>query len=148
MNNAEMARLREQTRADCAGAEPARAGGVPSRYSHIAHYLRQELSGFEAPRMSFAKSSAPWTRSTPHATRVWRLVETMSGQQRARYERQRETAIREALARNGIRPTSLPKNRSIARPSGLPRSRTSRPGPDANLPAHKASEAKRQKILT
>jgi len=57
MNNAEMARLREQTRADLRQVlNPLELEEFLLRYSHIAHYLRQELSGFEATPDEFSQN--------------------------------------------------------------------------------------------
>jgi hypothetical protein len=97
-NSVEMAKLREQTRADLRQAlNPQEMEEFLLRYSHNAHNLRLELSGMNPGEEEFRRIF----RATDPIDHQMQLefggVETMSLQQRERYERQRDTAIKEVL---------------------------------------------------
>jgi hypothetical protein len=150
VNNVELARLREQTRADLRQVlNPAELEEFLLRYSHVAHYLRQELSGFDASPEEFRKIFRA-VDSLDHPMQLeFGSVDTMSAQQRARYERQRETAIREALGPGRYQARLLTRD-PLYRQAQVFASQQNAP-PQALMPIYqltKATEAKRQKILS
>jgi hypothetical protein len=98
LNSVEMARLREQTRADL--RKVLNADGMEEfllRYSHNAHQLRNELRGFNPTPEEFRKI----LRSTDSLDHQLQLqfggLEALSPQQRERHLAQRDAAIKEVL---------------------------------------------------
>jgi hypothetical protein len=99
MNQIEMAKLREQTRTDLrAVLAPEEMEEFLLRYSHNAHQLRLELRGLDPTPDEFRKIFRSIDALDHQVQLEYGGVETMSQQQRERYERQRDTAIRETLA--------------------------------------------------
>jgi len=149
VNNVEMARLREQTRADLRQVlNPLELEEFLLRYSHVAHYLRQELISFDASPEEFRKIFRAVDALDHPMQLEFGGVETMSAQQRARYERQRETAIREALGPERYQAYLLTKD-PLYRQAQMFASQQNAP-PQALMPIYqltKATEAKRQQIL-
>ena len=97
-NPVDMAHLREQTRVDLRKIlSPDAMEEFLLRYSHNSEQLRAELFGMNPTAEEFRKVF----RSTDSIEHQMQLefggVESMSQQQRERYERQREAAIKETL---------------------------------------------------
>ncbi len=97
-NPVDMAHLREQTRVDLRKIlSPDAMEEFLLRYSHNSEQLRAELFGMNPTSEEFRKVF----RSTDSIEHQMQLefggVESMSQQQRERYERQREAAIKETL---------------------------------------------------
>lgn len=98
VNQVEMARMREQTRADLRKVLKDEAmEEFLLRYSHNAHQLRLNLRGFEPTPEEFRKIFRA-TDALDHQLQLeYGGAETLSQEQRERYERQRDAAIRDAL---------------------------------------------------
>src|SRR5262245_34284464 len=100
LNQVEMAKLREQTRADLRRLLNAeQLEEFLLRYSHNAHSLRQELSGMnpEATPEEFRKIFRAIDPLQHQLQLEYGGVEALSQQQRERFERQRDAAIKEVL---------------------------------------------------
>jgi len=149
-NNVEMARLREQTRADLRQVLNApELEEFLLRYSQVAHALRQEFGGFALSPEEFRKVFRAVDALDHPMQLEFGGLETMSAQQRARYERQRETAIREALGPERHQACLLTRD-PLYRQAQMFASQQNASA-QALMPIYqltKASEAKRQKILT
>jgi len=98
MNQVEMAKLREQTRADLRRLLNAeQLEEFLLRYSHNAHQLRLELSGFEPTQEEFRKVFRVIDPLQHQLQLEYGGVEALSLQQRERFDRQRDAAIKEIL---------------------------------------------------
>jgi hypothetical protein len=97
-NPVDMAHLREQTRVDLRKIlSPDAMEEFLLRYSHNSEQLRAELFGMNPTAEEFRKVFRA-TDSIEHQMQLeFGGVESMSQQQRERYERQREAAIKETL---------------------------------------------------
>jgi len=97
-NPVDMAHLREQTRVDLRKIlTPDAMEEFLLRYSHNSEQLRAELFGMNPNAEEFRKVFRA-TDSIEHQMQLeFGGVESMSQQQRERYERQREAAIKETL---------------------------------------------------
>ena len=97
-NPVDMAHLREQTRVDLRKIlSPDAMEEFLLRYSHNSEQLRAELFGMNPNAEEFRKVFRA-TDSIEHQMQLeFGGVESMSQQQRERYERQREAAIKETL---------------------------------------------------
>ena len=98
LNNVEMARLREQTRADL--RKVLNADGMEEfllRYSHNAHQLRSELRGFDPTPDEFRKIFRGIDTLEHQLQLEFGGPEVLSPQQRERHLAQRDAAIKEAL---------------------------------------------------
>lgn len=97
-NPVDMAHLREQTRVDLRKIlSPEAMEEFLLRYSHNSEQLRAELYGMTPTPEEFRKVFRV-TDSIEHQMQLeFGGVESMSQQQRERYERQREAAIKETL---------------------------------------------------
>lgn len=150
LNQVEMAKLREQTRADLRRVLNAeQLEEFLLRYSQNAHNLRLELAGFDPTADEFRK--------------VFRVIdpiqhqlqlevggsEALSQQQRERFERQRDSAIKDTLGARRYEQYLITKDplyrnaQAMAQQYGAP--------PKAVMPIYqmtKATEARRQKIIT
>lgn len=150
LNQVEMAKLREQTRADLRRVLNAeQLEEFLLRYSQNAHNLRLELAGFDPAADEFRK--------------VFRVIdpiqhqlqleiggsEALSQQQRERFERQRDAAIKDTLGAKRYEQYLVTKDplyrnaQAMAQQYGAP--------PKAVMPIYqmtKATEARRQKIIT
>src|SRR6266498_41070 len=149
LNQVEMARLREQTRADLRKVlSPEGMEEFLLRYSHNAHQLRQELRGFEPTPEEFRKILRA-TDSMDHQLQLeYGGPEALSQQQRERYLAQREAAIKEAIGPKRYQDYLLVKD-PLYRQAQLTATQYGAP-PRAIMPIYqmtKASESKRQKIL-
>jgi hypothetical protein len=98
INQVEMARLREQTRADL--RKVLDAAGMEEfllRYSHNAQQLRYELRGIDPDPEEFRKIFRAVDALDHQLQLEFGGAEALSAQQRERHERQRDAAIKEAL---------------------------------------------------
>lgn len=98
VNQVDMARMREQTRADLRKVLKDDAmEEFLLRYSHNAHQLRLILRGLDPTPEEFRKIFRA-TDALDHQIQLeYGGTETMSQEQRERYDRQRDAAIRDAL---------------------------------------------------
>lgn len=97
-NTVELAKLREQTRADL--RRVLSAEGMEEfllRYSHNAHLLRQELRGFDATPDEFRKMLRGIDPLDHQMQLEYGTSDALSPQQRERHLALREAAIRDAL---------------------------------------------------
>jgi hypothetical protein len=150
LNQVEMAKLREQTRADLRRLLNAeQLEEFLLRYSHNAHQLRMELAGFEPTQEEFRKIFRAIDPLQHQLQLEYGGMEALSQQQRERFDRQRDAAIKEVLGPKRYEAYSVTKDplylqaRMTAQQYGAP--------PKAILPIYqmtKATEARRQKILT
>jgi uncharacterized membrane protein len=98
INQVEMAKLREQTRADLRQVlTPPEVEEFTLRYSHNAHQLRMELAGMDPTPEEFRKIFRAIDAADHQMQMEFGSVEAMSPKQRERYERQRDAAIQEVL---------------------------------------------------
>lgn len=98
INQVEQAKLREQTRVDLRKVLDSDAmEEFLLRYSHNAHELRTQLRGFEATPEEFRKVFRAIDPMQHQLQLEYGGPEALSPQQRERYERQRDAAIKEAL---------------------------------------------------
>jgi hypothetical protein len=149
INQVEMARMREQTRADLRKVLGADAmEEFLLRYSHNAHQLRLNLRGFEPTPEEFRRIF----RATDALDHQLQLesggTETLSQEQRERYERQRDAVIKEALGPTRY-PAYLMTKDPIYRQAQMTAMQYGAP-PRAIQPIYqmtKDNEARRQKIL-
>jgi hypothetical protein len=149
LNAVEMAKLREQTRADLRKVLNGEAmEEFLLRYSHNAHQLRTELRGFETSPDEFRKIFRA-TDALEHQMQLeYGSMEALSAQQRDRFQSQRDTAIKEALGPKRYQDYLLVKDplyrnaQTLAMQYGAP--------PKAIFPIYqmtKTNEVRRQKIL-
>ena len=150
LNNVEMARLREQTRADL--RKVLNADGMEEfllRYSHNAHQLRSELRGFDPTPDEFRKIFRGIDTLEHQLQLEFGGLEVLSPQQRERHLAQRDAAIKEALGPKRYQDYLMIKDplfrqaQATAMQYGAPAK--------VILPiyqAAKANELKRQKILS
>jgi hypothetical protein len=149
LNSVEMARLREQTRADL--RKVLGADGMEEfllRYSHNAHQLRTELRGFDPTPDEFRKILRA-TDAMDHQLQLeYGGIENLSQQQRERHMAQRDAAIKEAVGPKRYQDYLLVKDplfrqaQATATQFGAPAA--------AIMPIYqmtKANESRRQKIL-
>jgi hypothetical protein len=149
MNQVEMAKLREQTRADLRKVlNEDQVEEFVLRYSHNASRLREELRGFEPTPEEFRKIFRAIDPLEHQLQMEFGGPEAMSEKQRERFERQRDEAIREALAPARYQAYALTKDplyrqaQMMALQYGAP--------PKAILPIYqmtKLNESKRQQII-
>ena len=150
LNQVEMAKLREQTRADLRRLLNAeQLEEFLLRYSHNAHQLRLELSGFDVTQEEFRKIFRVIDPLQHQLQMEYGGVEALSQQQRERFERQREAAIKEVLGATRYEQYFVTRDplyrqaQAIAKQRGAP--------PKTILAIYKETkeaEAKRQKIYT
>ena len=99
LNQVEMAKLRDQTRTDLRKVlNQDEIEEFLLRYSHNAHQLRSELRGFEPTPDEFRKIFRGIDPIEHPLQLEYGGLEALSQQQRERTERQRDAAIKEALA--------------------------------------------------
>jgi len=149
LNQVEMAKLREQTRADLRKILNAEAmEEFLLRYSHNAHQLRNELRGFEPTPDEFRKIFRSIDSLEHQLQLEYGSPEALSQQQRERFMGQRDSAIREALGPKRYQEYLLVKDplyrqaQTMATQYGAP--------PKAIMPIYqmsKTNETRRQKIL-
>ena len=148
-NQVEMAKLREQTRADLRKILDAAAlEEFLLRYSHNAHQLRAQLRGFEASPDEFRKIFRGIDTIEHQLQLEYGGPEALSPQQRERYDRQREAAIKEALGPKRYEEYLVTKD-PLYRQAQMTAMQYGAP-PNAIMPVYemfKANEQKRQKIL-
>jgi len=149
LNAVEMARLREQTRADLRKIlGPDAMEEFLLRYSHNGHNLRNELRGFEPTPEEFRKILRA-TDAMDHQLQLeYGGVEALSPQQRERHLAQRENAIKEALGPKRYQDYLVVKD-PLYRQAQATASQYGAP-PKAIMPIYqmtKANESRRQKIL-
>ena len=149
LNSVEMARLREQTRADL--RKVLNADGMEEfllRYSHNAHQLRNELRGFDPTPDEFRKILRA-TDSMDHQLQLqFGGPETLSQQQRERHLAQRDAAIKEVLGPKRYQDYLMVKD-PLYRQAQATASQYGAPD-KAIMPIYqmtKANETRRQKIL-
>ena len=145
----DMARLREQTRADL--RKVLNAEGMEEfllRYSHNAHNLRNELRGFDPTPEEFRKILRA-TDSMDHQLQLqYGGPESLSPQQRERHIAQRDAAIKEALGPKRYEDYLMIKD-PLYRQAQATASQFGAPA-KAIMPIYqmtKANETRRQKIL-
>ncbi|MCI0745992.1 MAG: hypothetical protein L0Y58_11350 [Verrucomicrobia subdivision 3 bacterium] len=149
MNQVEAAQLREQTRADLRKVlNEEQVEEFVLRYSHNAHRLREELRGFEPTPEEFRKIFRAIDPMEHQLQLEFGGPEAMSEAQRQRFERQRDAAIKEALAPERYQAFLLTKDpiyrqaQMLAMQYGAP--------PRAIMPIYqmaKVNESKRQQII-
>jgi hypothetical protein len=149
MNQVEMAKLREQTRSDLRKVlNEDQVEEFVLRYSHNAARLREELRGLEPTPDEFRKIFRAIDPLEHQMQMEFGGPEAMSEKQRERFERQRDAAIREALAPERYQAFLLTKDpvyrqaQMIAMQYGAP--------PKAVMPIYqmaKVNESKRQEII-
>jgi hypothetical protein len=98
LNQVELAKLRQRTRTELTKVlKPEALEEFLLRYSHNANRLRQDLRGFNPTPEEFRKIFRA-TDSIDHALQLeYGGLETLSPQQRERYETRRDQAIKEVL---------------------------------------------------
>lgn len=150
LNQVEMAKLREQTRADLRRLLNAeQLEEFLLRYSYNAHQLRLELSGFDPTQEEFRKIFRAIDPIQHQLQLEYGGPEALSQQQRERFERQRDAAIRDVLGPKRYEAYSVTKD-PLYRQAQMTAQQYGAP-PKAILPIYqmtKATEARRQKILT
>lgn len=149
LNSVEMAKLREQTRADLRKVlSPEGMEEFLLRYSHNAHQLRAELRGFEPTPDEFRKILRG-TDALDHQLQVeFGGVEALSPQQRDRHNSQRDAAIREALGPKRYQDYLLVKD-PLYRQAQMTATQYGAPA-NVIMPLYqmtKTNETRRQKIL-
>lgn len=149
LNSVEMARLREQTRADL--RKVLNAEGMEEfllRYSQNAHQLRNELRGFDPTPDEFRKILRA-TDSMDHQLQLqYGGIEALSPQQRERHLAQRDAAIKEVLGPKRYQDYLMVKD-PLYRQAQATASQFGAPD-KAIMPIYqmtKANETRRQKIL-
>jgi hypothetical protein len=148
-SSVDMARLREQTRADL--RKVLNTDGMEEfllRYSHNAHNLRNELRGFNPTPDEFRKILRA-TDSMDHQLQLqYGGIEALSPQQRERHLAQREAAIKEVLGPARYQDYLMVKD-PLYRQAQATASQYGAPE-KAIMPIYqmtKANETRRQKIL-
>ena len=149
LNQVEMARLREQTRADLRKILNAEAmEEFLLRYSHNAHQLRNELRGFEPTPDEFRKIFRSIDSLEHQLQLEYGSPEALSQQQRERFLSQRDSAIRETLGPKRYQDYLLVKD-PLYRQAQTMASQYGAPA-KAIMPIYqlsKTNESRRQKIL-
>jgi hypothetical protein len=148
LNTVEMAKLREQTRADLRRTLNAeQMEEFLLRFSHNSQLLRSELQGFEPTPDEFRKIFRAIDPIQHQLQLEYGGMEALSQQQRERLDRQRDAAIKEVLTAQRYEQFLVTKDplyrqaKAVAEQYGAP--------PKAILPLYqmtKATEARRQKI--
>jgi hypothetical protein len=149
LNTVEMAKLREQTRADLRRVLSAeQMEEFLLRYSHNSQLLRFELQGFDPTPDEFRKIFRAVDPIQHQLQLEYGGTEALSQQQRERLDRQRDAAIKEILGPNRYAEFLVTKDplyrqaQAVAVQYGAP--------PRSIMPIYqmtKATEAKRQKIF-
>jgi len=144
-----MAKLRENTRSELRKVlSPLEVEEFVLRYSHNAHQLRDELRGIDPTPEEFRKVFRA-TDPIDHQVQLeFGGGEGMSEKQRERYERERETALRESLGSERYQAYLLTKD-PLYRQALLTAQQYGAP-PKAIMPIYqmaKMSETRRQKIM-
>ena len=149
LNQVEMAKLREHTRADLRKILNGEAmEEFLLRYSHNAHQLRNELRGFEPTPEEFRKIFRSIDAVEHQLQLEYGSLDALSQQQRERFQAQRDAGIREALGPKRYQDYLLVKDpiyrqaQTMATQYGAPAK--------AIMPIYqmaKANETRRQKIL-
>jgi hypothetical protein len=149
LNQVEMAKMREQTRADLRKIlKPDALEEFLLRYSHNAHQLRLNLRGFEPTPDEFRKIFRATDMLDHQQQLEYGGPEALSQEQRERYERQRDAAIREALGQSRYQDYLMTKD-PLYRQAQMTALQYGAP-PRAILPIYqltKDTEGRRQKIL-
>ena len=149
LNQVEMAKMREQTRADLRKVLKSDAlEEFLLRYSHNAHQLRLNLRGFEPTPEEFRKIFRATDLIDHQLQLEYGGSEALSQEQRERYERQRDAAIREALGQSRYQDYMMTKD-PLYRQAQMTALQYGAP-PRAILPIYqltKDTEGRRQKIL-
>jgi hypothetical protein len=150
LNQVEMAKLREQTRADLRRVLNAeQLEEFLLRYSQNSHNLRLELAGFDPTPDEFRKIFRVIDPIQHQLQLEYGGPEALSQQQRERFERQRDAAIKDTLGPKRYEQYLVTKDplyrhaQAMAQQYGAP--------PRAIMPIYqmtKATEARRQKIIT
>jgi hypothetical protein len=149
LNSVEMAKLREQTRADLRQVLDAeQLEEFLLRYSHNAHQLREELRGVEPTQEEFRKIFRALDPVAHQMQLEYGGLEALSDKQRERYQRQRDDVIRQTLSPERYQAYLLTKD-PLYRQAQLMALQFNAP-PKAILPIYqmtKLNESKRQKII-
>jgi hypothetical protein len=149
MNQVEMAKLREQTRSELRQVlSPLEVEEFTLRYSHIAHYLRMELAAMDPTPDEFRRIFRVIDANDHQMQLEYGSVEAMSPKQRERYERQRDTAIKEVLPPNRYQAYLMTKD-PLYRQAQMTAMQYGAPS-KAVMPIYqmtKANETRRQEIL-
>ena len=149
LNQVEMAKLREQTRADL--RKVLNSEGMEEfllRYSHNAHELRNELRGFDATPEEFRKMFRAIDSMQHQLQNEYGGPEVLSQQQRDRFFAQRDSAIKEALGPRRYQDYLMVKD-PLYRQAQLMALQYGAP-PKAILPLYqmfKTNDSRRQKVL-
>ena len=150
INQVEQAKLREQTRVDLRKVLDREAlEEFLLRYSHNAHELRAQLRGFEATPDEFRRIFRVIDPIQHQLQLEYGSVEALSPQQRERFERQRDAAIKEALGPKRYDEYLVTKD-PLYRQAQMTAMQYGAP-PRAIMPIYemtKLSEQKRQRILS
>lgn len=150
VNQVELAKLREQTRADLRKVLEADAiEEFLLRYSHNAHQLRAQLRGFETKPDEFRKIFRVIDPVEHQLQLEYGGLEALSPQQRERFDRQRDSAIKEALGPKRYEEYLVTKD-PLYRQAQMTAMQYGAPI-KAIMPIYemtKSSEQKRQKILS
>src|SRR4051812_21370912 len=148
LNNVEMANLREHTRSELRKIlGPTEVEEFVLRYSHNASQLREELRPMDPTPDEFRKVFRATDPLDHQVQMEFGGVEAMSEKQRERYQKDRETAIRDALGSTRFQAYMLTKD-PLYRQAQMTALQYG--APKAILPIYemaKVSESKRQKIL-
>jgi len=150
VNPVEMARLREATRTDLRRILNAeQLEEFLLRYSHNSHQLRNTLRGLDPTPEEFRKVFRAIDPIDHQVQIEYGGLEALSQQQRDRYERQRDAAIRDALGPTRFKEYTVTKDplyrqaQEMARQYNAP--------PKVILPIYemnKRNEERRQSIMT
>jgi len=148
LNNVEMANLREHTRSELRKIlSPIEVEEFVLRYSHNASQLREELRAMDPTPDEFRKVFRATDPLDHQMQMEFGGVEGMSEKQRERYQKDRESAIREALGPQRFQAYALTKD-PLYRQAQITAMQYG--APTAILPIYemaKVSESKRQRIL-
>jgi len=149
LNSVEMARLREQTRADLRQILSAeQLEDFLLRYSHNAHQLRDELRGVEPTPEEFRKIFRALDLIAHQMQLDYGGLEALSEKQRERHQRQRDDIIRQTLNPERYQAYLLTKD-PLYRQAQMMALQFNAP-PKAIIPIYqmtKFNESKRQKII-
>jgi hypothetical protein len=149
LNSVEMAKLREQTRADLRQVLNAeQLEEFLLRYSHNAHQLRDELRGVEPSPEEFRKIFRSLDALEHQMQLEYGGVEALSDKQRERHQRQRDDIIRQTLSPEHYQAYLLTKD-PLYRQAQMMALQFNAP-PKAIIPIYqmtKFNESKRQKII-
>ena len=150
INQVELAKLREQTRADLRQIlNPQEIEEFTLRYSHNAHQLRMELAGMDPTPEEFRKIFRAIDAGDHQMQMEFGGVEAMSPKQRERYERQRDAAIKEVLSSDRFQAYLMTKD-PLYRQAQMTAMQYGAPS-RAVMPIYnmtKVNENRRQQILT